>query len=313
MTSAKYQYLIVGGTTKSATTSLFFYLKDHPGICASSIKETRYWLEKSYPVRAHKQYDGLNQFDHFFEHCNGGIKMEATPDYLYSENAPENFKKELANNVRIIFILRDPIERLISWYRYAKQDGFIPREISFEDYIKSMQGPESLNVEKQHMMALRHGNYIDYIVKWQHYLDDSQIGIYFFEDLKNDPAGFMTQLCWDAGLDGNFFSNYKFNISNNSLNMRSGKIHNFYKVMRYKVRTKTHRYRGLHKLLQILKKKFDPIYMKLNVREEDNTPEIDPATLEYLKDYYQQSNDRLNAKIQGRNLSDIWNSYDRPN
>ena len=94
MTSAKYQYLIVGGTTKSATTSLFFYLKDHPGICASSIKETRYWLEKSYPVRAHKQYDGLNQFDHFFEHCNGGIKMEATPDYLYSENAPENFKKE---------------------------------------------------------------------------------------------------------------------------------------------------------------------------------------------------------------------------
>ena len=29
-----YHYLIVGGTTKAATTSLFTYLADHPAVCA---------------------------------------------------------------------------------------------------------------------------------------------------------------------------------------------------------------------------------------------------------------------------------------
>ena len=39
-----YHYLIVGGTTKAATTSLFSYLANHPATCAATYKETRFFL-----------------------------------------------------------------------------------------------------------------------------------------------------------------------------------------------------------------------------------------------------------------------------
>ena len=46
------RYLIIGGTTKAGTTSLHAYLSDHPQVCASSIKETRFFLDRDYPLEA---------------------------------------------------------------------------------------------------------------------------------------------------------------------------------------------------------------------------------------------------------------------
>lgn len=308
-----HEYVIVGGSTKSATTSLFFYLKDHPEICSSSIKETRYWLEKSYPIRAHHQYSGVNEYNYFFEHCDVGIKMEATPDYLYSHKAPFFLKKELSTRVKLVFILRDPIDRLVSWFRYAKQDGLLNDSVSFSEYIAQMKILESSTITQQHLFALQHGRYNEYLKKWSSIFNLNQISFYFFEELKKDPRNFMASICRDIGIDPNFYEEYEFKVANNSLNLRSGKIHNLYKKFRYRVRTHTHRYRRFHRLLQLLKKFFEPIYLKLNARENDNTPQIDESTLHFLKDYYRAANDELNALIGDKDLSKIWPHYDCSN
>ena len=48
------QYLIIGGSTKCGTTSLFNYFEFHPGVCACSMKESRYFLEPEYKLIAQK-------------------------------------------------------------------------------------------------------------------------------------------------------------------------------------------------------------------------------------------------------------------
>jgi len=44
------EFLIIGGTSKAGTTSLYTYLADHPQICPSALKETRFFLDSDYPL-----------------------------------------------------------------------------------------------------------------------------------------------------------------------------------------------------------------------------------------------------------------------
>lgn len=53
-------YLIIGGTTKAGTTSIFRYLSAHPDVCASSLKETRFFLDKDYPLPSTNRFNGSN-------------------------------------------------------------------------------------------------------------------------------------------------------------------------------------------------------------------------------------------------------------
>jgi hypothetical protein len=41
----KHKYIIIGGSTKCATTSVFAYLASHPDIASSKVKESRFFLD----------------------------------------------------------------------------------------------------------------------------------------------------------------------------------------------------------------------------------------------------------------------------
>jgi len=127
-------FLIIGGTQRAGTTTLYKYLSDHPNVCASSIKETRFFLDKDYPLPSADRFNGTNldAYGKFFAHCTDltKIRVEATPDYLYSDTALKI--ADLLPRAKMIFILRDQVERMVSWYKYAIQRGLLEESISFE-------------------------------------------------------------------------------------------------------------------------------------------------------------------------------------
>src|SRR5947207_15184121 len=85
-----YKFLIIGGTSKAGTTSVFTYLENHPQIVCSSVKEAGFFLDADYPPPSSKRYqnNGLEaNLDRFA--CEGSQprekwRLEATPGYLYS-------------------------------------------------------------------------------------------------------------------------------------------------------------------------------------------------------------------------------------
>src|SRR6266513_2759700 len=97
-----YKFLIIGGTSKAGTTSVFNYLTNHPQIC-SFTKETRFFLDTDYPLPSDKRYEknGPEAYLSFFE--SGGYqpsenwRLEATPDYLYSPSTAHAIRKTLVN------------------------------------------------------------------------------------------------------------------------------------------------------------------------------------------------------------------------
>lgn len=107
-------FLIVGAA-KAGTTSLYEYLKQHPDVYMSPLKEPGYyWPEaptpEDAPIRTRADYERL--FDGVTtEHAIG----EATPRYLQSATAAERIARDLPH-ARIIVSLRNPADRAYSSY-----------------------------------------------------------------------------------------------------------------------------------------------------------------------------------------------------
>ncbi len=108
------------GTQKAGTTSLHNILKQHPDICLSSTKETKYFIDDKKYQQGIRYYETM-----FFNHYKGEKAVgEIDPDYMFVPFVPERIYKSLSREIKLIFILRDPIDRAISHYWMNFRKGF---------------------------------------------------------------------------------------------------------------------------------------------------------------------------------------------
>jgi hypothetical protein len=107
---------LVIGAMKSGTTSLFHYLRAHPQVFMSPLKEVDFFVEGGNWKRGldwyRRQFDGAPS--------NAVAIGEASTSYTnYPEydGVPERISKVLPD-VRLIYVVRDPIERIRSHYQH---------------------------------------------------------------------------------------------------------------------------------------------------------------------------------------------------
>ena len=278
--------LIIGGTTRSATSSLFFYLKHHPDICASNMKETRFFLDKSYPLLSKYRFeDGIEKYHEFYKHCKGQrIRMEATPDYLYSKGTPHKILSSLVNS-RFIFILREPIARLISWYKFAKQNNMLNKHTTFDDYVRTQRHIGNDIGIDQHMLSLKHGQYSRYLKPYLDLFGRERVIVILFDDLLASPLQTINAICHFMRINSAYFDNFNFKVFNQSLNIKNARLHQGYQNLRYNLSNFTHNKPPINTIIKILKDLFEPLYLRLNSRPTASVT-MSPFTKEFLMDYY---------------------------
>ena len=288
-----YDYLIVGGTTKAATTSLFTYLADHPAICAATYKETRFFLSSDYPLpskyryREDQQGGDVETYNLLFSDTDETqLRMESTPDYLYCADARERIAT-LLPYAKLVFSLREPVSRLISWYRFARQIDKLSQTLSFDAYVESLF--TALNNDKktveQHLQTLQQGCYTIYL---KHYFDrfgPERIQILFYEELAARPADTMTALCYFAGIDAGFYSDYGFKVTNRTQQMRNSELHRKYRDFRFRLRQWTHNKPIIHIPLRTIRRTIEPLYLRLNTQTGEKI-QMSEETRHRLIDYY---------------------------
>lgn len=295
----EHSYLIIGGTTKAATTSLFCYLAEHPQVCAASIKEIRFFLDADYPMPSKYRFeDGLDKYDRFFPPSDNPqlLRLDATPDYLYSPATPQKIKSSLPS-VKLVFILREPISRLISWYKYAKQVGQLPPNCSFESYVREqLQAIEANLPRPQHMRALEQGRYSLYLQPYFDLFGQDNIHIAFQEALSKEPTLVLQQLCGFAGIDPTFYSNYHFKIFNRTEAMKNADLHRTYMKFRFRVRNAVHNISAIRAILRRMRRLFELFYFRLNTQPSEQVV-ISPSTREIIEAYYSQEAQALTDLI----------------
>ncbi len=297
---ADYNYLIVGGTTKAATTSLFAYLTDHPAICAATYKETRFFLSSDYPLASKYRYAGdAEEYTALFPNCEETqVRMESTPDYLYCEKACQRIA-EFLPETKLVFSLREPVSRLISWYRFAKQIGKLPETLSFDAYVELLFTALDSNVAKaeQHLQTLQQGCYTTYLERYFNRFGPARIHILFYEELATHPAAVMRNLCDFAGIDADFYRDYTFKVTNRTEKMRNSGLHRKYRDLRFRLRRWTHDKPIIHNALRTMRRTIEPLYLRLNTQPDENI-QMSAETQHRLTDYYQSDIDALAELIE---------------
>ena len=294
-----YNYLIVGGTTKAATTSLFAYLTDHPAICAATYKETRFFLSSDYPLPSKYRYRGdAEEYASLFPNCDETqLRMESTPDYLYCEKACERIA-EFLPHAKLVFSLREPISRLISWYRFAKQIGKLPETLSFDAYVELLFAALDSDTgnEEQHLQTLRQGCYTFYLEHYFNQFGPARIHILFYEELAVQPLSVISSLCDFADIDAGFYTDYTFKVTNRTENMRNSGLHQKYRDFRFRLRQWTHDKPIIHNPLRTIRRTIEPLYLRLNTQVDEKT-RISEETRHRLVDYYQSDIEALSELI----------------
>ena len=128
--------LVIIGPLKSGTTSLFFYLAEHPEICASRIKETNYFQS----LQLNKPLANLKIYEKYFKHYKKEKYIMEASQYINGGTNVAKSIKETLGRTRIISILRDPIERAFAIYKHKKRFLKIKQEVSFHQYILGKLG-----------------------------------------------------------------------------------------------------------------------------------------------------------------------------
>ncbi|WP_137718774.1 sulfotransferase domain-containing protein [Methylobacillus flagellatus] len=101
------------GAQKCGTTSLHYYLNQHPMFFGSQPKELHFFDEKM-PLGK-----SLEWYERHFSGPAHGLYYESTPAYLYRPDVAERLHA-YSSTLKLVVILRDPVERAYSAYNHYR-------------------------------------------------------------------------------------------------------------------------------------------------------------------------------------------------
>jgi len=169
---------------KSGTTSLFHYLDKHPDVYMPSTKELRFFVEERNWKKGRDWYEA--QFAEAHGQKAIGEASPAYTNYPAWRGAPERILG-LIPDVRLIYLLRHPIERMESHYRHETIVGREKRPID-----------EAITTDSSYFFRSCYGLQLD---QYLPLFDRKQILVVTSEELRNARAEAMTKVCSFLELD----------------------------------------------------------------------------------------------------------------
>ena len=174
---------IVIGVHKGGTTSIYDYLNQHPEIKMSRRKEINFF-SKYY-------FMGINYYRSFFPKKSvDKITGEVSPYYFFHPHAARRIK-ETFPNIKIILLLRNPVERAYSHFNMVR--GIDPADsfseaINLENERTNLEEKKVIEEEDYHSVAyqsfsyINHGLYYKQLSNWSKHFNIEEMLILKSED-----------------------------------------------------------------------------------------------------------------------------------
>lgn len=193
---------------KAATTSLYTYLKQHPDIFMPKVKEpmffNNYQQDNKYVVKGAKgkKITTLKEYKSLFDEVKKEAAIgEASPSYIYNEKAAALIKEEISD-VKIIAVLRQPVERAYSNFLHAKRAG---KEVENE-FSKTFELEEERKISN--WSPLYHykskGFYFKQLQRYFNLFPKENIKILLFEDVVKSPMESTQEIFKFLGVNVDF-------------------------------------------------------------------------------------------------------------
>jgi len=184
--------LLIVGAAKSGTTSLHNYLKQHSDIFMSDHKEPHFFINNE--IGTNRIPNGISKYDDYIALFKNSesykYRGESSTMYLqFPDISIKNINKYLNDDVKIIIMLRNPIERAFSGYQHVKRYN-VMENLDFEDAIKQCENRYFINTNfTPASRYINIGLYYNMVKKFQaNFGENMHIVIYddFIADTQNE-------------------------------------------------------------------------------------------------------------------------------
>ncbi len=179
---------IVAGAQKSGTTWLFECLVEHPQVFVPDIKETQFFSRPE-DNRFSRMDKGIDWYEGLFPDTGFAATGEVTPDYMfypYCASALHGFNPDL----KIVFILRDPVERAYSAYWMERR------------HRRDM--PAFSAAIRENPRLIERGFYFRQLARYYDVFPAEQLRVYIYEEATRDPEPFVEDLFGFLRVDAEF-------------------------------------------------------------------------------------------------------------
>jgi hypothetical protein len=191
-------FLIIG-SHKAGTRSLYHNLCSHPGILPCLGKEPDFftfqwgrgvlWYRSLFPMRRFHSGNASRLADRT-------VTGEGSTSYLFAPHCPKNVR-DVIPHVRIIVMLRNPVDRCYSHYHHNVrrsreplpfEDALEEEERRTSESIKRMiDDPAYLEADCFHYAYLKRSIYVDQLARWLSAFPSDQLLVLKSEGVFSDP------------------------------------------------------------------------------------------------------------------------------
>lgn len=205
--TAQLPNFVVLGAPKCGTTSLYYYLRQHPQVYLPERKELHYFSYELLRRIAGGPGDQhalsmmcatLDEYAAFYRDVAGEAAIgDISPSYFYFTEVARDIHDRLGGP-RAIVMLRDPVQKAFSQYMHLVRDD---REtLSFAAGLDA----EQERVSRGYSAMWRYAESSLFTARVRHFLDvfsPERTRIVFFDDLQRDPAGVVRGVFEFLGVD----------------------------------------------------------------------------------------------------------------
>lgn len=195
--------LLIIGSAKSGTTSLHRYLDCHPEISMASPRENGRLIDNDVGGKEMRFFwrndwrDRMDWYQSHFAEMTTPIRGEATPAYSAYPFHPGVAERihAVIPKVRLLYIVRDPIERIVSHYVQQRADG---DRRSFEERMANYDEPG-------HSIVCP-SRYATQVEQYLTFFSASQILVIDQHELKHRRRSTLHRIFAFLGVDQDFWS-----------------------------------------------------------------------------------------------------------
>jgi hypothetical protein len=183
--------LIVAGAGKSGTSSLHLYLDQHPDIAMTSAKEPHFFSDPDrYAV-------GPPFYDDLFPATAASVRYrgESSTGYQIFPGVPERIWASVPD-CRLVFLLRNPVDRALSHYRWLVGLGLERRgfRAAFDSDRDSTPDPQASRAGN-YGYIYQEGCYATNLYRFAAQFPADQLGLLVSEQLRSNPLDCLNQCC----------------------------------------------------------------------------------------------------------------------
>lgn len=296
---------VVAGAAKSGSTSLYEYIKGHPEIFLPERKESRYFASEKLVNTLGYNKTSVFDWDEFTSQYKAVLpEHKAVGDFgnlymIYPELSVENIRTQLGADVKVVFIIRNPVKRAYSAYQMARRNFY--EDASFQKGLeKEEERLEEGYVPCDIIAYQKMGMYAEPIAYFQKHFP---VHVMILDDLKTDAEGELSKLFSFLGVS----PNYKVppsDVHNQGGSVPESKV-NVFKVQKLLKSLKPifGFIPGLSKLSEwFVKNLSSGLAGKTSAKAEPLSKDME----EQLKDLFREDV-AATSKLLGRDLSSLWN------